>query len=68
MSVTIQFPSTTAPVAAQIALDLLENKENTRSVLPPSSVVDAVPQGSFSCASAIHLLIGQIKGEMSSYI
>jgi len=47
--------------------------ENTRSVLLHSSMFDAVPQGSFSrmrgtlsCASAIHLLIGQIKGELSS--
>ncbi len=58
------------------------NKENTRSVFLHSSTTgisyghmfDAVPQGSFSrmrgtlsCASAIHLLIGQIKGNLSSY-
>jgi len=42
-----------ASVTAQIALDLTENKENTRSVLPHSSMIDAV--------------IGQIKGELSSY-
>jgi len=40
-------------VTAQITLDLPENKENTRSVLMHSSMFDAV--------------IGQIKGELSSY-
>jgi len=40
-------------VTAQIALDLPENKENTRSVLLHSSMFDAV--------------IGRIKGDLSSY-
>jgi hypothetical protein len=46
-------PCSDMPVAAQIALDLFENKENTRSVLLHSSMFDAV--------------IGQIKGDLSSY-
>jgi len=72
--VITQHPYAKATVTAQIALDLsrlrgnIENKENTCSV----------PQGAFSCASAIHLVlphssmfdavIGHIKGELSSYL
>ncbi len=51
--VTTQHPYVKVSVTAQIALDLFENKENTRSVLLHSSMFDAV--------------IGQIKGELSSY-
>jgi len=47
--ITIQY----GEVTIQIALDLFENKENTRSVLLHSSMFDAV--------------IGQIKGELNSY-
>jgi len=46
-------PYAKACVTAQIALNFLDNKENTRSVLLHSSMFDAV--------------IGQIKGELSSY-
>ncbi len=46
-------PYTKACVTAQIALDLFENKENTRSVLLHSSMFDTA--------------IGQIKGDLSSY-
>jgi len=53
MKVTTYHPYAKAHVTAQIALDLFENKENTRSVLLHSSVFDAV--------------IGQIKGELSCY-
>ena len=49
----ISTPCKKVPVIAQIALDLFENKENTRSVLLHSSMFDAA--------------IGQIKGELSSY-
>jgi len=41
-------------VAVQVAADLFENKENTRSVLLHSSMFDAV--------------IGRISGELNSYI
>jgi len=52
-SVTTQHHDVKAPVTAQVALDLFENTENTRSVLLHSSMFDTV--------------IGQIKGELSSY-
>jgi len=48
----IHRPRQKTTVTAQIALDLPENKESTRSVLLHSSMFDAV--------------IGQIKGDMSS--
>jgi len=51
--VTTQQHNVKAPVTAQVALDLFENKEKTRSVLLHLSMFDAV--------------IGQIKGELSSY-